>query len=358
YDTELSCMMIDIDHFKEINDNYGHQFGDTVLEELSQILKNNTREVDICGRYGGEEFLIISTQGEEGAKMHAEKIQKAVRAHRFSDEGDSPKVTVSIGIATMKGKVSTKQDLIAKADKALYQAKDEGRDLIRVWTEEKTNVIEAIDQSSIFELKEQFIGMSKKMKLTYIESTNALLKAVDTKDHYTYQHSKNVANCSEVLARELRLQDENVEIVKNAALLHDIGKIGIEKELLMKEEGLTDKEFEVIKNHPRLGVNILRGVNFLEKEIPIILSHHEWYDGNGYPEGLKGREIPFGAQIISVADAFDAMSTPRNYRKKLSIEKIMQELKEGAGTQFNSEIIEAFFVAYDKGLITTGNGMD
>ncbi len=342
YHVPLSCMMLDIDHFKKVNDTYGHQFGDLVLREISTIIRQNTREVDICGRYGGEEFLIITTQNVEGAMMHASKLHKAVENHVFQNERHSVHITVSIGISEYKSEITSKQEMIERSDLALYQAKRDGRNLIRVWKEEQKHDMSTLDLDSISSLKTEMLSLSNQMRATYMESTNALLKAVDVKDHYTLEHSENVSRYSVAIAREMNIDDEEIEIIKNAGLLHDIGKIGIDKAILVKKDPLTKGEFEILKKHPMIGVNIIKDVKFLEKEIPIIKHHHEWYDGSGYPQGLKGREIPLGAQIMAVADAYDAMTTDREFKQKLSKDAAIKELQCGSGIQFSPEVVDVF----------------
>jgi HD-GYP domain-containing protein (c-di-GMP phosphodiesterase class II) len=135
---------------------------------------------------------------------------------------------------------------------------------------------------------------------------------------------------------------EEIEVVKYAGLLHDIGRIGIDESILVKTDALTQKEYEALKKHPVIGANILKDVNFLEKEIPLVLYHHERYDGNGYPQGLKGREIPLGARILAVADAYDAMTTDRGFKRRMSEQEAIEELKQGKQTQFSPEIVDAF----------------
>ncbi|MGD9201795.1 MAG: diguanylate cyclase, partial [Chitinispirillia bacterium] len=342
YKTPLSCMMIDIDNFKLINDTYGHQFGDMVLKKISQIIKKNTREVDICGRYGGEEFLIITTQNSEGAVKHASKLHKAIENYTFKNEEYEIKVTVSIGISEFKNKILSKQVMVERSDIALYQAKQEGRNLIRVWKEKEKSEVNSLDIGGISDLHTKVISLSNKMRKAYMESMNALLKAVDAKDKYTLVHSENVSRYAVQIAKAMNLKSDEIQIIKNAGLLHDIGKIGIDKAILTKGNPLSKNELEILKKHPSIGVSILRDVKFLEKEIPIIQHHHEWYNGKGYPQGLMGREIPLGSLILSVADAYDSMSTDREYKNKLSKREIIKELRDGSGGQFFPEIVDIF----------------
>lgn len=341
YGTRLSCMLIDIDHFKRINDTYGHQFGDLVLRELSAILRMNIREVDLCGRYGGEEFMILTAQESERALLHANKVSKAIENHNFENDDNSIHVTVSIGISEYSPELDTKQELIERADIALYKAKEDGRNLIRVWKKDVRKNHENLDESGITTLKDQVNDLSEKARIAYVESMYALLKAVDAKDHYTLNHSENVAKYAVMIGKELNIEDSQLTVIKNAALLHDIGKVGIDEEVLVKTSPLSDHEFNLLKMHSTIGVTILKDVHFLEREIPLILHHHERYDGSGYPQSLKGKEIPLGALILGIADAFDAMTTSRVYQEKMSLESAVNELKKGMGKQFSPEIVNA-----------------
>ncbi len=343
YGGNLSCMLLDIDHFKRINDTCGHQFGDSVLRQIANIMKTRSREIDICGRYGGEEFMIITNLKADDALRYATKLHTAIEEHPFRNgHSNNIKVTVSIGIAEYRSDVKIKQQLIERADNALYQAKKDGRNLIRIWKEVECQWDKAIDRSGIEELKQKFEHMSKQMRNAYIESTNALIKAIDAKDPLAREHSHNVSVYATQIARALKLKDNEIEVISSAALLHDVGKISIRDEILSKKDKLTFDELQTLKRHPEIGVNILRELKFLEKELPIILHHHERYDGGGYPHGLKGREIPLGSLIIAVADSFDAMVSGRSYKKKISWKAALEELKNGCNTQFGPEVVEAF----------------
>jgi diguanylate cyclase (GGDEF)-like protein/putative nucleotidyltransferase with HDIG domain len=344
YDSSLSCLLIDIDHFKSVNDIYGHQFGDLVLSEIADIVKANSREVDICGRYGGEEFMCIANVNAGGAMEYASKLHDRIENHVFSNGEVSINVTVSIGVAEyVPNETTTKKVLIERADEALYWAKEGGRNMIRQWKKDyaehdQTN----LDNYGIEGLKNEFIKLSSKMRETYIESTNALVRAIDAKDKYTQAHSKNVAKYAVALARAVGLDEKDISVIRNAGLLHDVGKIGIPQEILVKEGRLSDKEYNAIKQHPVIGANILQNVEFLKKEVPLILHHHERWDGAGYPYQLKGKEIPLGAQILSVADAYDAMTTDRSYRKKMNIDEAINEIRKGKEKQFNPWLVDTF----------------
>ena len=342
YGGTLSCMMLDIDHFKNLNDTYGHQCGDHVLREISALLRKLSREVDICGRYGGEEFLILTNVNIEFTTLFANKLHAAIEGHPFSFDDKTFQVTVSIGVADFRPSMKDRHELIEHADMALYQAKEDGRNLIRIWKEKMGEDEQAIDHYSAQELKKKFVLLSDQMRGTYMEYTNALVKAVDAKDPFTKEHSQNVSNSAVLIARAMNLPDGDVEIIKYAGLLHDVGKIAVNQDILLKKEPLTKEEFEHLKKHSVIGVNILKDIRFLEKEIPLILHHHERWDGKGYPHGLRGREIPPGARIIAVADAFDAMTSGRGYKEKVPLASVIAELRRGSGTQFAPDVIDVF----------------
>ncbi|MGB9822898.1 HD domain-containing phosphohydrolase [Thermodesulfovibrio sp.] len=186
------------------------------------------------------------------------------------------------------------------------------------------------------------------LKQTFYEIVFALADTIEKRDPYTAGHTKRVMDYSVATAIEMGLGEEEIEKLKLAAILHDIGKIGIRDSILLKTERLTDEEYKIIQNHAIYGAEILQHVRQLKDIIPGVKYHHEKFDGSGYPERLKAQEIPLIARIIAVADTFDAMTTDRPYRKGMSIEAAIQELKNNAATQFDSEVVEAFLKALNK----------
>jgi putative nucleotidyltransferase with HDIG domain len=180
------------------------------------------------------------------------------------------------------------------------------------------------------------------MQDSYIDTITALAAAIDAKDSYTHGHSTKVMEYAVAIAEELGLPDEEKEIIKFAGLLHDIGKIGVSEMILLKKDNLTSDEREIIQTHPELGSFIIDKVELLKNISPLTYHHHERFDGTGYPTGLKGKDIPLGARILAVADAFDAMTSTRSYREAMSQEKALEELKACAGTQFDPVIVDVF----------------
>jgi putative nucleotidyltransferase with HDIG domain len=176
----------------------------------------------------------------------------------------------------------------------------------------------------------------------YLKTIRAFALAVEAKDEYTHGHSENVMKYTVVLARHLGLPDSEIELVKYAGLLHDIGKIGISEAILNKAAKLTPEEFDQIKKHPELGARIIADVPSLKALVPMVLHHHEFYNGGGYPMGIKENEIPFGARILSVSDAYEAMTSDRPYRKSLPQDTAFDILLKERGRQFDPQIVDAF----------------
>lgn len=195
-----------------------------------------------------------------------------------------------------------------------------------------------LDRASYLENQ---VSEARNNLLTYYESTvQALILTIDAKDHYTFRHSGRVAKLSAALAREVGVAPEAVREIEHAASIHDIGKVGIVESILNKKGHLTTDEYEEIKKHPTIGVRIVQSIPFLEEAIPVIQCHHERYDGDGYPQGLRGEGIPFSARIVAVADAIDAMMRDRPYREALSTDRVIQELRDNSGTQFDASIVD------------------
>lgn len=188
---------------------------------------------------------------------------------------------------------------------------------------------------------EEQVDSARSNIMKYYEGTvEALNSTIDAKDHYTFNHSSRVAKLSSQLAEAFGLEEKVTKEIMHAASIHDIGKIGIEGNILNKNGKLTDDEYELIKKHPTIGVRIIQSIPFLEEAIPVILYHHEWYNGKGYPEGLEGENIPLVARIVCVADAVDAMLSDRPYRAALSIDDVLKELNRQSGTQFDSKVVD------------------
>jgi diguanylate cyclase (GGDEF)-like protein/putative nucleotidyltransferase with HDIG domain len=328
FGTTFSLIMLDIDLFKAYNDIHGHLAGDEILRRIAVCIQTSIRSLDIAFRYGGEEFTIILPEARlDDAHKVAERIRKTI-ASRTSFK--APPITASLGVANWPIDGVMKAEIISCADAALYRAKQTGRNRTCL----SSDVVKPATPLVSVELE----ARSRALSIIY-----ALAATVDAKDHYTYGHSKKVSDYAVAVGEAMGLPQDRVDIIRAAGLLHDIGKVGIPDSILNKKGTLNDEEWGLIKDHPKLGVEILRHVIDLVNCLPVILHHHERFDGTGYPSGLKGDNIPLEARILAVADAFDAITSPRPYREQLSSREALEELRRCIGSQFDPKVIEVFF---------------
>jgi diguanylate cyclase (GGDEF)-like protein/putative nucleotidyltransferase with HDIG domain len=360
YNLPLSLLMIDLDHFKMVNDTYGHPFGDFVLREIARIFEESIRDSDILCRYGGEEFAVILPNTPlEGAYSVAEKLRRTIANLVFWQGDLSTKLTITVGISTIaEERTETKEDLIKHADESLYEGKHRGRNMVVSWGELSLweKFMQRVEKEMVEHYRTRFLSVASTMKRTYMEATMALVKNLEAKDGYTATHCYLVAMYAGRLAETLGLPQEEIEVIKDAAILHDIGKVSVPDNLLSKPGALTEEEYAIIKRHPEQAARILDGVGFLQQEIQIIMCHQEWYNGQGYPTGIKGEEIPLGARILSICDTFEALTSPRPYRLNVSAEKAFEILRKEAGTKFDPNLVEPFIKAMQE-LLATNNRM-
>ena len=331
----FSLIMLDLDHFKIFNDNYGHMAGDEVLRKIGRCIEGSIRSVDMAFRYGGEEFTVIlpETQLNDAYKV-AERIRKTIEAK--ASPGTMP-ITASLGISSWPVDGMTKEDIVSRADAALYHAKQMGRNCTCL-------------SSEFVKGQTSLVSLELETKARALSIIYALAATVDAKDHSTYGHSKKVSQYAVSISEMLGLPQDRTATIRAAGLLHDIGKISIPDSILNKAGPLTDEEWEPVKAHPELGVDILKHVIDLVNCLPAILHHHEHYDGTGYPAGLKGDEIPLEARILAIADAYDAITSIRSYHPQLSPQQALDELRRCAGTQFDPELVKTFCQAIEQHL--------
>ncbi|MDP2917234.1 MAG: diguanylate cyclase [Dehalococcoidia bacterium] len=327
YGGVFSLIIIDLDSFKYFNDVYGHLAGDMVLKQAATIMKSSIRDADQAFRYGGDEFAILLPQtASEAASKVAERIRQQILA---KVKLDSTPLTVSLGIATWPADGIGTSEIISAADAALYQAKRAGGN--------RAEFASKVLASSVTPMV-----VNKTPDSEALSTIFALAATVDARDHYTRSHSKKVSAYAVALAEALGLGSLEINRLGSCALLHDIGKIGINDEILKKQGKLSEPEWDAVKMHPQLGAAITSHSHQLSTCLSGIIHHHERYDGTGYPRGLKGDEIPMEARILAVADAFAAMTTVRSYSRALSVQEALDEMMRCSGTQFDPKLVEVF----------------
>jgi diguanylate cyclase (GGDEF)-like protein len=347
YRRNLSIVLIDLDHFKQLNDGYGHAAGDQVLHEVAGLLCASVRAVDVVGRYGGEEFMVVLPETDtDAAATLAEKLRRVAEAHSAA-VGDGHKVglTISAGVATAVGG-HTIDLLIRDADAALYTAKALGRNKVYVFRDsgEGGLVRRAPIEATARELAVA-VGRS-----AMLAAREALTDALNARRASAGRPSTLVAEMTDSLGRALGLPESEVERLRTASLLHDLGTLAVPEDILVSQGELGIRERRVMSEHPRIGQVVLEQAGALRDAATIVLHHHERFDGRGYPYGLAGHEIPVGARIVAVADAYEAMVAGRPYRPALSHGQALAELQAGAGSQFDPEIVDLVVTLFADGV--------
>ena len=323
----LSIALVDLDHFKLINDANGHQAGDQVLVEVASRLRELARTEDIVGRVGGEEFAFILPETDAmTAYGVAERARSAIAAAPFGDAGY---LTASVGVCDITHTTSA-AELFRLADGALYWAKAHGRDVTYLYSPEVVHELSAEERAERLERAQALAAL------------RALARAVDAKDRSTREHSTRVAALSHALAQQLGWSRDDARDLRRAGLLHDVGKIGVPDAILLKPGALTDAEMDRVRGHSTLGAEIV-GELLPPEQVAWVRHHHERWDGGGYPAGLAGEAIPEGARVIAVADAWDVMRSDRPYRAALDPETAIDQMRTLAGIQFCPRCVTALF---------------
>lgn len=351
-DHSLALIILNIDDFKLYNQLYGNKEGDVALQRVGQIIRATVGSNGFVARYGGKEFAVILPMYDIlAAKTLAENIRKQIlNMNKRAKDYTLKVLTVSGGICAIPHSASTVKQLIDNADMAVYHAKRKGKNLILAYSVEKKGLggqpesVEKISKTDIY--------------AGYAPTIYALTAAIDAKDHYTFNHSKRVAYYATKLAYAYGMDEDYVRIIKEAALLHDIGKIGIPEHILNKAGKLTDEEYEEMKGHVENSIGIIKHLPSLDYVIPAVIGHHERYDGRGYPRRIAKEDIPISARMLCIADSFDAMISQRTYKAPVPVEEALQILEAGAGRQFDPVLVPIFIHLVRNELINVDEEMD
>ena len=332
-DQELSLIVGDLDRFKRVNDAHGHAAGDEVLTRVAAAIAGAKRGFDSAARVGGEEFAVLAPDCDEhGAFMLAERIRAEVHEALVArDPGTS--LTISFGISTFPLHGQSADALLRTADQALYAAKRLGRN---------RSVISSAEVPGILARAPRHEDTDARVELAALLS---LAEALDVRDWGSASHCRRVGRFAELTARELGLSPEAVERVRLAGILHDVGRVALSpRTCSSKNEPLTDDEWVLVRAHPVAGARMVETTEYDDIR-SWILFHHERPDGTGYPEGRGESDVPLESSIIGVADAYEAMTSDRPYRRALTSEDAGDELRREAGRQFRADVVDALLRA-------------
>lgn len=337
-DTPVSLILLDIDDFKLYNELYGAAEGDSMITLCAQAILSKIDAADLAFRYGADVFMILK-QGDDAtaaAALANEIIHDIIDLRNDTDTVWDTSITC--GISTFPSISPDEKTLLHNAEQAIYYGKLGGKGHLTVY---RTGLE---TRSTNPDLRAAYERVAP--------TIYALTAAIDAKDSYTFIHSMNVSKYAVILAQALGMDENDIELVRDAGMLHDIGKISIPERILQKTSNLTPEEYEIMKTHVENSTKMIRYLPHMDYVIPAVLGHHERYDGKGYPRGLAGKDIPYMARILTIADCFDAMTARRPYKKPLSVSYAVSELKKNSGTQFDPELVNVFIGLINEGKIT------
>ncbi|CAN5131647.1 hypothetical protein BH24ACT23_BH24ACT23_10750 [soil metagenome] len=323
YGRPLTIALLDIDRFRHLNMKRGYGSGDLVLAAVGELLASRTRALDLSCRSGADEFvMLLSETPLSEARIAVGRILEDLEVLKA---GGQTGISASVGLAGLAGlrQGQSADSVLAQAAVAMERARAQGGGRIEISDGTESDLS---DNAAIG---------------TNVEVVAALAQALEERDQYTGEHSEFVVDLTERVAKELALDDEEIKEIRTAALLHDIGKVGIPDEILHKPGPLDDREWEIMRQHPAIGERIMRSIPGMGSIARIVRHEHERWDGGGYPDGIAGEQIPVAARIILACDAYHAMVSDRPYRKAMPHHAAMKELTENAGTQFDPQVVEA-----------------
>lgn len=351
----FSLITLDLDHLKQINDTFGHALGDVAIATIAKVLKEQARAIDMTSRFGGEEFgVILPGVDSQSAMLVAERIRAAIEAEPIPQV---TKITASIGVVTFGEHTDNIDELLEMADKAMYDAKKAGRNRVKLAEKEDKEswldlaletFLEIIEKNEKTELDKNLLNSLKSISTQENRASDKIFSIVDTivKNYDPMQQegtTKQKVSLAIKLAQEVQLDSEEIDKIKLAVLLYDLGNLLLPDDILLKPGPLNDKEKKLVCEHPTMTVKqILKPTKKVDGILPMIQSHHERWDGLGYPQKLSGESIPIGARIIVIVDAYFALISDRPYRLAYTKKEAIEILLAGANTQWDGRLVEIF----------------
>ena len=341
----MSLLVLSLNYFNSINSTHGVSFGNKVLKRFARLILGNVDRKYLVARFSGKEFAVLMPDTDVNrAFLYAGRLFSLISDHNFdNDNSEYTRLSLSTSIAVggypYCEDVFTPNQLLDRVVDQLSDMRRKGMESIMICPRSRSieeHEIIAEDDSTVYDEEYRYT----------MEFVNALANAVKTKDYYTQEHSAIMSNYAESIADYLGMNEHDIKNVKIGSMLHDIGKIGIDKMILLKPSALTPLEYSIIRQHPRIGAEIIRNVHPLKNVVPYVLYHHEKYNGDGYLYGLKGEEIPLGAKILSLADVFQALTSDRPYRRALSERQSFEIIRRNSGEHFDPKVVKAFFEVY------------
>lgn len=331
--TPCALILLDIDDFKLYNELYGSREGDSLIHRCAQLILQALPEDAMAFRYGADEFLVLwDTNDLTRIKGFTASLIERITHANTSDMVWS--MTITCGISTFPDISENASMLLHNAEQAIYFGKLEGKGHTTVYQKGLEERAQNPDMRAAYE--------------RIAPTVYALTAAIDAKDNFTFVHSMNVSKYAVALAEVLNMSANDIEIVRNAGMLHDIGKISIPEHILKKTSDLTEDEYEIMKTHVENSTKMIRYLPNMDYVIPAVVTHHERYDGTGYPRGLAGNEIPLMGRILAIADCFDAMTSRRTYKQPLPVSYAIEQLRKNSGTQFDPELVEQFIALIEE----------
>lgn len=334
---DATLILLDIDDFRLYNELYSVKEGDLLIHRCAQLILQELDETDLAFRFGADEFMILRQGCDVNeAKLFAQRIINRITKSPYSTDMIWD-ITITCGISTFPDISKDAHEFLHNVEQAVYYGKLEGKGHMAVYRHGMEDRSQNPDIRAAYE--------------RVAPTIYALTAAIDAKDNYTFIHSMNVSKYAVTLAESLDMNSNEIEIIRDAGMLHDIGKISIPENILKKTARLTTEEYDIMKTHVENSTKMIRYLPDMDYVIPAVVGHHERYDGKGYPRGLAGEDIPLMARILTIADCFDAMTARRPYKQPMPISYAISELQSNSGTQFDPALVKQFISLIYEGKI-------